>query len=71
MTLTEALEEFLLEKKLAGLAKTSLNDYENMISILISHIGNIPIESLTYTQINGYILHLLMGICPDPPLPLT
>lgn len=33
MTLQEALEEFLFQKKLAGLAPASLKDYENIITL--------------------------------------
>lgn len=58
MTLREALKEFLLQKKLSGLAKTSLENYQNIISILVSYLENVEIDKLTNVQVTNYILHL-------------
>lgn len=61
MTLTEALKEFLLQKRLAGLLTTSLNAYKVMIMIMIHYLGDIELNTLTYEQVNAYILHLFEG----------
>lgn len=58
MTLKEALKEFLLQKRMVGLAKTSLADYETILSILIHHVGDVEITNLTFEQITDYILSL-------------
>lgn len=58
MTLKDALKEFLLQKKLAGLLETSLKAYKVMIMLMIDYVGNVEINKLTYEQVNAYILHL-------------
>lgn len=58
MTLNDALNEFLLQKRLAGLLETSLHAYEMMVGIMIHYIGDIELSKLTYEQVNAYILHL-------------
>lgn len=59
MTLQEALEEFLFQKKLAGLAPASLKDYENIITIMLDSVGSwMPLDRLTYKMVTDYILTL-------------
>lgn len=56
MTVQEGLEEFLFQKKLAGLSPNTINAYQNMISIFIGFIGpNLPVESLSMEIVRKYI----------------
>ena len=59
MTLQEALNEFLFQKKLAGLSPKSIEDYQTILGILLTAVGSsMPLESLSYTTVTNYILSL-------------
>lgn len=59
MTLSELLEEFLLQKRLAGLSSQTIIDYSNMIALFLQYTGaSLPLESVTYKLVNSYILDL-------------
>ena len=59
MTLQEALNEFLFQKKLAGLSPKSIEDYQTILGILLTAAGSsMPLESLSYTTVANYILSL-------------
>lgn len=59
MTLQEALNEFLFQKKLAGLSPKSIEDYQTILGILLTAVGSsMPLESLSYTTVANYILSL-------------
>ena len=52
MTLQEALNEFLFQKKLAGLSPKSIEDYQTILGILLTAVGSsMPLESLSYTTV--------------------
>ena len=40
MTLQEALNEFLFQKKLAGLSPKSIEDYQTILGILLTAAGS-------------------------------
>ncbi len=58
MTLSEAFENFILEKTLQGLSEESMKSYHNTISVFLNHVGkNLPIDSVTKEVVNDFILH--------------
>lgn len=60
MTLQEALNEFLFEKRIAGINKNTIHNYEATISLMLKHIGaDLPINSLTYKMFTDYLIILL------------
>lgn len=59
MTLQESLEDFLFQKKIAGVSPATLSDYRNFLTIMIKAIGPLtPLESLSYQAVSNYILSL-------------
>lgn len=57
MTLQESLEDFLFQKKLAGLESGSVNNYRATLSLMVSFIGSeMPLESVSYASVTNYIL---------------
>lgn len=57
MTLQESLEDFLFQKKLAGLESGSVNNYRATLSLMVSFIGaEVPLESISYASVANYIL---------------
>lgn len=57
MTLQESLEDFLFQKKLAGLESGSVNNYRATLSLMVSFIGaETPLESISYASVANYIL---------------
>lgn len=59
MTLQESLDEFLFQKKLAGLSPATLSDYQTFLTIMVKAIGPLtPLESLSYQTVSNYILSL-------------
>lgn len=64
MTLREALQEFLFQKRLAGIGKNTIHNYNATISLMLGYIGSdLLLESVTYETITDYIEQLL-----DSPL---
>lgn len=59
MTLQEALDHFLFEKKLAGVSSSTISDYQNFIGILLKAVGpSTPLEQLSYQTVANYIFSL-------------
>lgn len=59
MTLKECLDDFLFQKKLAGLCEGSIRNYDVTISLMIDAVGaDIPISGVSYDHITKYILAL-------------
>lgn len=59
ITLNDALQEFLFQKKLAGLKQGSITNYDVTISLMIREIGlDISLEDLTYDAVTSYVLSL-------------
>lgn len=59
MTVGEALEEFLFQKRLAGIGENSILNYRATISLMIRQIGlNLPLEAVSYKLVTDYILSL-------------
>ncbi len=60
MTLNEALELFLYQKELSGLANGSVNNYRRTLSLFLSALGSdLPIDSVSRDIVERYILNLL------------
>lgn len=60
MTVQQALNEFLLSKRLSGVGKNTIHNYDITISFLVEYIGaDLPLEKLTYELVTQYILSLL------------
>lgn len=60
MIIQDAYNSFILSKRLQGLSKESIKDYENMISIFTRYIdGQLDIEELTKSKVDTYILYIL------------
>lgn len=58
MTLYDCLDEFLLNKKLAGLVPGTVKNYETTLNLMINAVGNLEVCDLTYDCIAKYILDL-------------
>ena len=59
MTLQDCLNEFLFQKELAGLSKTSIDDYRNILSIMVRSVGpDSAVEALEYNDVTVYVLEL-------------
>lgn len=57
MTLQEAMEEFLFQKRLAGLEPCSITNYRATLSLMVSFIGpEMPLESVSYSLVADYVL---------------
>ncbi|MEF9940045.1 MAG: tyrosine-type recombinase/integrase [Clostridium sp.] len=59
MTIQEALEEFLFQKELAGLAYGSVKNYRATLSLFLRDIGSdLPLSEVSYPLVTNYILKL-------------
>lgn len=59
MTLQEALNEFLFYKRLSGIGKNSIHNYNATISLMVRSIGpDLPLSDLTWKAVTDYILTL-------------
>lgn len=59
MTLQEALEDFLFQKRLAGLADKTISSYKESISLMVRAIdGSTTLSNVTYKKVTDYILSL-------------
>ena len=48
MTLNEAFNEFILDKRLRGLSSQTIIDYSNIVSIFLRYVGpELALEELT------------------------
>ena len=57
MTLQETLDDFLYQKRLAGLESGSVHNYRATLSLMVSYIGTgLPLESVSYASVADYIL---------------
>lgn len=60
MTLSQCLQEFLYQKRLDGIGKNSIHNYNATLSLFIRAVGSdLPVESLSYEMVTTYILGLL------------
>lgn len=59
MTLCDALNEFILQKRLIGASDATIKDYENIIGIFLDYVGRfVKLEKLTLKRVNSFILDL-------------
>lgn len=59
MTIRTALEEFLLQKRLAGLESGTIRNYSATLSLALDYIGeDLSLSEVTYDKISAYILYL-------------
>lgn len=59
MTLQELLDDFLFQKRLAGVSPATLSDYRTFLTIMVKALGpSTPLESLSYQAVSKYILSL-------------
>lgn len=59
MTIANALDDFLLQKRLAGLESGSIKNYYATLSLVLEYLGNdLALEDVTYDKITHYILDL-------------
>lgn len=59
MTVQDAVQEFLLQKRVEGLQKKSVESYDCNLKIFVAFIGaNVDIEGLAWDQVSAYILDL-------------
>jgi site-specific recombinase XerD len=58
MNLNEALNQFVLASKANGLRDTTIKWYESIVLQMIATLGNVPIDSVTPTQMREYIVSL-------------
>lgn len=57
MTLQDVLEDFLFQKRLAGLESGSVKNYRATLSLMVAFIGpDTPLESVSYASVTNYIL---------------
>lgn len=59
MLLSEALAEYLEEKRLADLSGKTIHDYSDFVGIFIKYCGDIEVEAVTDVMVKGYISDLL------------
>lgn len=60
MTLQEALQEFLFQKRIAGVNKNTIHTYYATISLMLKSINpDLPIEAVTYRMFTDYVEKLL------------
>lgn len=60
MTLYEAFEKFILDKRLQGLTSDSIKSYKNIVGIFISYVGaDCDVLQLTKSLVDDFILHCL------------
>lgn len=59
MLLSEAFDNFILEKRLAGLSEATVTDYSNMIGVFVAYTGsNAELSTLAYERVTEFILDL-------------
>lgn len=57
MSLQEVLEDFLFQKRLAGLESGSIDNYRATLSLMVAYIGaEMPLSSVLYESVTKYIL---------------
>lgn len=62
MVLGEVLEAFLLQKRIDGVEKGSIKNYQATLSLFVRAVGpDLPVESLSFDAVSNYIIHLLDG----------
>lgn len=60
MTMKQALNEFMMSKRLAGINENSIHNYRATISLMLNYIGwDILITDVDFGMISEYHLHLL------------
>lgn len=59
MTLQNCLDDFIFQKRLAGLASKTIISYKDSISLMVRAIGgNTPLPDVTYKKVTDYIFSL-------------
>lgn len=58
LTLEKAFDNFILEKRVSGLASSSISDYNFMLKGFLRSLGSCEVDSLSYEMIAEYILDL-------------
>lgn len=62
MNLMDCLNEFLYQKRLDGVGKNTVHNYNATLSLFIRFVGSeLPLESLSFDLVSNYILGLLDG----------
>jgi len=77
ITLSQAIEGFILEKRAQQLRPHTLYSYENAFRRLAEYLGDPPLNDITAVQINAFLIDLGQrpiapaGIAPRPAKPLS
>jgi len=59
MNLQDVFEEFILQKRLAGLSDATISDYNNIVKIFLDYVGRfLELENVTQKRVNAFILDL-------------
>ena len=59
MILQDAFDDFILQKRLAGLSGATISDYANIIGIFIDYVGSsLDLDDVTQKRVNAFILDL-------------
>lgn len=59
MTIRNALEEFIFQKRLSGIGANSVHNYNSTISLFLRDLGeDLPLTEVTYSLVADYILKL-------------
>lgn len=59
MMMSDALAEFLEEKRLSGLSGKTIRDYRDFVGVFVKYCGDVPVDAVTNSTIKGYIGELL------------
>lgn len=59
MLLSDALQDFLREKELAGLSIETIKDYNNMVGVFVNYFGDVEVDEITDNMIDDYISSVL------------
>lgn len=59
MILKDVFDEFILQKRLAGLSDATIADYNNMVGVFLDYVGgSLELEKVTQKRVNLFILDL-------------
>ena len=62
MTLEEALQDFILDKELAGLARASIQSYKNFIHVFLLYIDkDLSLQSVSYEVVKRSLVKICSG----------
>ena len=59
LTLSQAFEQFQRHNRLRGLSRQTIDWYDRFTKPFLAHIGDVPFDTITRTDIESYVLSLL------------